>query len=42
MFEGDREAVEAVVSVLPLVMAKLIDTEIIGLQPLPGLASSSS
>jgi hypothetical protein len=41
MFEADREAVEAVVSVLPLVMAKLIDTEIITLQPLPGLASSS-
>jgi hypothetical protein len=41
IFEGDREAVEAVVSVLPLVMAKLLDTEIIDLQPLPGLASSS-
>lgn len=41
IFEGDREAVEAVVSVLPLVMAKLVDTEIIDLQPLPGLASSS-
>jgi hypothetical protein len=41
MFEADRGAVEAVVSVLPLVMAKLIDTEIITLQPLPGLASSS-
>jgi hypothetical protein len=42
MFEADREAVETVVSVLPLVMAKLIDAEVIALQPLPGLASSSS
>ncbi len=41
MFEADREAVEAVVSVRPLVMAKLIDTEIIALQPLPGLTSLS-
>jgi hypothetical protein len=41
MFEADRDAVEAVVGVLPLVMAKLIDTEIIALQPLAGLASSS-
>lgn len=41
IFEGDREAVEAVVSVLPLVMAKLVGTEIIDLQPLLGLASSS-
>ena len=41
MFEADREAVETLVSVLPLVMAKLTDTEIIALQPLPGLASSA-
>jgi hypothetical protein len=41
MFEADRESVEAVVGVLPLVMAKLIDAEVIALQPLPGLASSS-
>lgn len=41
IFEGDRETVETVVSVLPLVTAKLVDTEIIDLQPLPGLASSS-
>ncbi len=40
IFEADRDAVEAVVSVLPLVMAKLIDTEIIALQPLSGLGSS--
>ena len=41
MFEADRESVESVVSVLPLVLAKLTDTEIITLQPLPGLASLS-
>ena len=41
IFEGDREAVAAVVNVLPLVMAKLVDTEIIDLRPLPGLMSSS-
>lgn len=41
IFEGDREAVGAVVKVLPLVMAKLVDTEVIDLQPLPGLMSSS-
>ena len=41
MFEADQEAVEAVLSVLPLVLAKLIDTEIIQLQPLPGLTSPS-
>ena len=39
MFEADKGAVEGVVSALPLVIAKLIDAEIIGLQPLPGLGS---
>lgn len=37
IFDEDEAAVEGVVSGLPLVIAKLIDTEIIGLQPLPGL-----
>lgn len=41
IFAADREAVEGVLSVLPLVLAKLIDTEIIELQPLPGLTSPS-
>ena len=39
IFDAGREAVEGVVSAFPLVIAKLIDTEIIELQPLPGLAS---
>jgi hypothetical protein len=39
IFEADKEAVEGVVSALPLVIAKLIDTEIVALQPLPGLGS---
>ena len=39
IFEADKEAVEGVVSALPLVIAKLSDTEIIGLQPLTGLGS---
>ncbi|HEY5355243.1 MAG TPA: hypothetical protein VIK57_22600 [Streptosporangiaceae bacterium] len=38
IFDAGKEAVEGVVYALPLVMAKLIDTEIIELQPLPGLA----
>jgi len=38
IFDAGKEAVEGVVSVFPLVLAKLIDTEIIELQPLPGLA----
>jgi len=39
IFEADKEAVEVVVSALPLVIAKLIDAEIVALQPLPGLGS---
>lgn len=39
IFAADRESVESVLTVLPLVLAKLITTEIIELQPLPGLAS---
>jgi muconolactone delta-isomerase len=39
IFDADKEAVEGVVSALPLVLAKLIDTEIMVLQPLPGLAA---
>jgi len=38
IFDAGKEAVEGVVHALPLVMAKLIATEIIELQPLPGLA----
>jgi hypothetical protein len=38
IFDAGKEAIETVVSVFPLVMAKLIETEIIELQPLPGLA----
>ena len=38
IFDAGQEAVQGVVAALPLVMAKLIDTEIIELQPLPGLA----
>ena len=37
IFDAGKEAIEGVVSALPLVIAKLIDTEIIELQPLPGL-----
>ncbi|HEY8044306.1 MAG TPA: hypothetical protein VIF35_08585 [Streptosporangiaceae bacterium] len=39
IFAADKGAVEGVVSALPLVLAKLIDTEIMALQPLPGLAA---
>ena len=39
IFDGGKEAIEGVVSALPLVIAKLIDTEIIELRPLPGLGS---
>ncbi len=39
IFDADKGAVEGVVSALPLVLAKLIDTEIMALQPLPGLAA---
>ncbi|HEX9357910.1 MAG TPA: hypothetical protein VF933_29350 [Streptosporangiaceae bacterium] len=39
IFDAGKEAIEGVVSALPLVIAKLIDTEIIELQPLPGLGS---
>lgn len=39
IFDAGKEAVEGVVYALPLVIAKLIDTEIIELQPLTGLAS---
>ncbi len=37
IFDAGKEAIEGVVSALPLVIARLIDTEIIELQPLPGL-----
>ena len=37
IFDAGKEAIEGVVGALPLVIAKLIDTEIIELQPLPGL-----
>ncbi len=37
IFAAGQEAVEGVVYALPLVIAKLIDTEIIELQPLTGL-----
>ena len=37
IFDAGKEAIEGVVSALPLVIVKLIDTEIIELQPLPGL-----
>ena len=37
IFDAGKEAIEGVVSALPLVIAKLIDPEIIELQPLPGL-----
>lgn len=37
IFAAGLEAVEGVVYALPLVIAKLIDTEIIELQPLTGL-----
>jgi hypothetical protein len=39
IFAAGKDAIEGVVSALPLVIAKLIDTEIIELQPLPGLGS---
>ena len=39
IFAAGKGAVEGVVSALPLVIAKLIDTEIIELRPLPGLGS---
>ena len=37
IFDAGKEAIEGVVSALPLVIAKLNDTEIIELRPLPGL-----
>ncbi|MGO9220848.1 MAG: hypothetical protein ACLP5E_24280 [Streptosporangiaceae bacterium] len=37
IFEVDKETAEGVVSALPLVIAKLIGTGIIALQPLTGL-----
>jgi hypothetical protein len=39
IFDAGKEAIEGVVSALPLVIAKLIDTEIVELQPLPGPGS---
>lgn len=39
IFHADKGAIEGVVSALPLVLARLIDTEIMALQPLPGLAA---
>jgi hypothetical protein len=38
IFDAGKEAVEGAVRALPLVLAKLIDTEIMELQPLAGLA----